>query len=370
MFETKVIRDSTIDLFGLTGLDERHHFYYDESNNFRKFRIREGGLNAPIESNFVLGGVVHEENAIDFDYYKLKDNLILQENVAEIKLKNIARGNFIQCLESNRLTKFFEWLLESDLYIHYFALNLFYFSIVDIVDSVIANSEIAMKLDMEFVNVMKSNLYTATRNDPERFINLISEFGYPNLMKDKIVPFIEELIEFIRVHEERDDLHVGLVSLRQILKESISKGEMVFLEDNEDYILIEDFMHFYLQPIYMFINSKHDFDEESTVFSLVEKLQPGYDGELITNFSQSDSRDNKMIQISDIVTGLMAKFLDFITGSNESEIQTVFQNLSEKQQDNFDKLRQLINKSNNYNKAFLHYSLSIEDRVKLSWLGF
>ncbi|KDN57758.1 DUF3800 domain-containing protein [Exiguobacterium sp. AB2] len=369
MFETKELRDITIHLHGLTGMNEKHYFYYDESNNIRRFRIREGRLNAPIESNFVLGGVVHEENSINFDYCKLKNNLMLQENVVDIKLKNISKGNFIQCLESKRLTTFFEWLLESDLYIHYFALNPFYFSIVDIVDSAVANSEIAMKLDRGFVDVMKSNLYTATKNDPEKFINLISTFGYPNLMKDRIVPFIEELIELIRVYEKKSNLEVGLVSLRHILKESISKGEMVFLEGNKDHILIEDFMHFYLQPIYMFINSKHDFDEESTVFSLVEKLQPSYGGELITNFSQSDSKDNKMIQISDIITGLMAKFLDYITGSNISEIQTAFQNLSEKQQDNFDKLRQLINKSNNYNKAFLNYSLSIEDRYKLFFLG-
>ncbi len=70
-FETEKIRDNIILLNGLKRMDEKYYFYYDESNNFRRFLLTPNGLNTPINSNFVLGGVVHEENGIDYDHYKL-----------------------------------------------------------------------------------------------------------------------------------------------------------------------------------------------------------------------------------------------------------------------------------------------------------
>lgn len=369
-FEVEYVRSQTIALHNLSGMDDRYCFYYDESNNFRKFRIKEkvNRLNAPINSNFVLGGVVHEKDAIDFDYYKLVEELNLQKTVEEIKFKNIAKGDFIQCLKSDKLKVFLDWLIESDLYIHYFVLNLFYFSIVDIVDSAISNSKTAMELPMDFVNTMKSNLYTIAKRDEKFFVSLLLSYNYPNLHKLKIADFSRDILEFIRRYEDESELHVGLVSLRQILKESISKKELVFLENNTDYELIESFEHFYLQPIYMFMNSTHEFDEESSIFESLNDDAITYKGEPINNYKQSNSKESKMVQISDVVVGLLAKYCDYVIGAPVDEIKEMLAKFDSLQQENFNNIRKLIEKSNTYNKAFLHYSISTEDRIKFSFL--
>ncbi len=48
---------------------------------------------------------------------------------------------------------FLKWLYKSDLMIHYVVVNLFYFSIVDIVDSAIVNSKISGELDLHFAEI-------------------------------------------------------------------------------------------------------------------------------------------------------------------------------------------------------------------------
>ena len=76
-------RDMTIKVFELENMDEEYKFFYDETNNIRKFRFKkEGGLNIPIEQitkNFVLGGVVYKKGCNSFDFEKLKSNLQLDK---------------------------------------------------------------------------------------------------------------------------------------------------------------------------------------------------------------------------------------------------------------------------------------------------
>lgn len=53
-----------LNIFGeqsLYGLDEEYAFFYDETNNIRKFWIREDGFNER-PKNFVLGGIVYKKS--------------------------------------------------------------------------------------------------------------------------------------------------------------------------------------------------------------------------------------------------------------------------------------------------------------------
>jgi hypothetical protein len=52
-FETKQLRD--INKTTLKNLDDNLKFYYDETNNIRRFYLKEEGFNEPIKTNFVLG---------------------------------------------------------------------------------------------------------------------------------------------------------------------------------------------------------------------------------------------------------------------------------------------------------------------------
>lgn len=56
------IREMTIAFSGLSHMDNEYTFFYDETNNSRLFRITETDFNASKDEDFVLGGLVYEEN--------------------------------------------------------------------------------------------------------------------------------------------------------------------------------------------------------------------------------------------------------------------------------------------------------------------
>jgi len=83
-----------------SNFDIRYNFYYDETNNIRKYHNEGGRLNYKGDGNFILGGVSFcKELCID----SLFDELRLQKTSVEVKFKNIAKGNFFQILKSENL---------------------------------------------------------------------------------------------------------------------------------------------------------------------------------------------------------------------------------------------------------------------------
>jgi len=75
-------------------------FYYDESNNIRKLWLSEDDFNAPIDSDFVLGGVMHFGDKSMADVDSLKSQLRLQKSAKEMKFKPISKANaFLECLD-------------------------------------------------------------------------------------------------------------------------------------------------------------------------------------------------------------------------------------------------------------------------------
>src|SRR5690606_35392581 len=120
-------------------------------------------FNYTFTANFVLGGLLHE-GAVP-DVQPLIDSFKLQKTVKEVKFKHIAFGDFLDCLKSQKLNLFFRFLKESNLYVHYSSLNILYWSVVDIVDSAIMNSDTVMQLGSGFDNHLKNDLYKLCRHE-------------------------------------------------------------------------------------------------------------------------------------------------------------------------------------------------------------
>jgi hypothetical protein len=344
--------------------DSSFTFYYDETNNIRKFYVREIDFNSSFNSNFVLGGLVYEGNQPDIK--PLFDRLNLQKNITEVKLKHIAKGEFLDCLKAEKLNVFLKCFLENDLYIHYSSLNILYWSIADIVDSAIANSEVAMQLGLGFSSHLKNDLYKLAKLEIDLVTELFYNFGYPNLKKESVLEFIEELTSIFDEYIDTQEFHFGLESLRQILKEAKKKNSLPFIMDEEDHILIENFSQFYLRPIYLFKNSNHIFDNEVTISEIISKYTIIDDNQEVKNYSFIDSQSDLFIQASDIFVGLMGKFFSYINTSTRENIVGDFESLSERQLNNVDALIDLIDKSNNKNVAFLHSIDSYEELTKMS----
>lgn len=256
--------------------------------------------------------------------------------------------------------------MDNDLHIHYSSLNILYWSIADIVDSAIANSEVAMQLGLNFSNHLKNDLYKLAKLEIGLVTELFYNFGYPNLKKESVLKFIEELTSIFDEYIDTQEFHFGLESLRQILKEAKKKNSLPFIMDEEDHILIKDFSQFYLRPIYLFKNSNHIFDNEVTISEIIANYKIIDDSQEIKNYFFVDSQSDLFIQASDIFVGLMGKLSSYINTNTREKIISDFESLSERQLNNVDALINLIDKSNNKNVAFLHSIDSYEELTKMN----
>lgn len=137
-----------------------------------------------------------------------------------------------------------------------------------------------------------------------------------------------------------------------------------FVQDQEVHILLDDFTQSYLRPICTFKNSFHVFDKEDDI----QKVFTGYrllDGKTqINSYSFEDSKEEPLIQISDILVGIMGKLSTFINTHTPEEILDIIEGFNEIQLTNLDNLLDLMNKAEVKNMGFLHNVDSNEELEK------
>lgn len=362
-FDIGDIRKYTKMLAPSADFDGAYTFYYDETNNIRKFYVRETDFNSAFTDNFVLGGLVHEGPAPDVQ--PLIDSFKLQKSVKEVKFKHIAKGGLIDCLRSQKLYLFLKYIGSSDLYIHYSSLNILYWSIVDIVDSAIAHSDASQQLGPQFANTMKNDLYKLARIEIDSMISLFPKYRYPNIKQNEVLSFIEEMSDLFVDYLDDMEFHFGLESFRQILKEARKKGSLPFVMDKDDFVLINDFSSFYFRPVYMFKNSKHIFDNEDSIVELLSAYKIMDGTQEIENFIFVDSKLNQLTQLSDVLTGLIGKFGSYLNTNSRDKIHSDVCSLNLVQGNNIDLLLGLIDRSHDKNMGFLHAIDSYEEMSKI-----
>ena len=197
-FDWSAMRAMMIQAHGIRRADDKFAFYYDETNNIRKFLLAEGGTNVVEHKNFVLGGIVLQEGQALPEIASLRDTLGMQDNASEIKFKHVASGDFEAILASRKMARFLAWLTERQLAIHYSSINIVYWSIVDIVDSILASK----RFD-DFSHVrreMKNELYRIARMDKPAFLALMKHHGYPDIRHGKVAGFLADVAAFLNSH--------------------------------------------------------------------------------------------------------------------------------------------------------------------------
>lgn len=334
-------------------------FYYDESNNARKLWLKDTDFNAPIDSDFVLGGVMHfgEKSSADID--TLKRGLRLQETAKELKFKHICKSaTFLECLSSDKVTYFLEWLLDSDLYIHCFNVNNLYYAIVDIVDSIDDESFIP------YYNGMKDALYRLAVYHYEDFYRLLIKCNYPNLSADNISVFYDHLLEYI--DEEGIYLSFDTEILKQGLEVARKQKECVFLSGNDERTILNDYSSFYTRPLGVFAHSNHVFDHEYSVEDILNK-QNFYIGDIqIKNYRFADSTSNPLIQVSDCVVGLMGKYYTYVNMLSFLPLGKVLRTYTDKQIHTLQLFSKLVYKSESVSRLLFNAVESVEERATSS----
>ena len=343
--------------------------YCDESSNAIKFRFKDetGKLNVDWRNDFVLAGIAYEGDTPPFDIDELFASFKLQKTVTDAKLGNIAKYNgadvnrFVDILKSKKVNIFLNALWNSDTYIHWSTQSLLYFALVDIVDSM---------MDIPYMlNEIKNILYKYVRSDLDYFLEFLARYNYPNIKSERIEEFCEEFISWIEsIESESQEDEFCLDFLRQGAKSSKKSGDLVYLTDNRDNFLIENFVPIYASRLGEFPSSTIHFDKCGIAEENIDRLANAFCDIKKPTYDFLVSTENKWIQLCDFVSGMIAALLAFVNENDIDEINAATKSFDDTQKQNLKLLMGLIRRSSTKNKYFDHMSCNYEQGGRIRYL--
>lgn len=363
MIDIDEIRDAHIQGSGLFKADVVYTFYHDETNNIKKLRLDAQGLNVAEPAIFVLGGIVHEGVPRPLDIQPLRDAMRIQQSANEIKLKHIAKGEFLELLNSKKLTTFLQWTFDSGLVVHYHALDPLYWSLVDIMDSILYR--LGQPRLMECHSVLKADLTTLLRVNMAATMEIFFRYNYPDVAPKSQSSFLDELLGLLESSEGALP-EFNAMMLKGILQAGRNVPNLDFIEGFTPHLLIENFAVSYLTRIAIFKYSSHILDMEDSIRDELEEMRPSSNGVPVTHYRFADSKSEPGIQVSDIVVGLIGKMHSYFAQTPRNEIAKVRDTLSGTSLKNAELLRALIDASHEANIGFLHHVSSIADVDKMN----
>ncbi|QNT68367.1 DUF3800 domain-containing protein [Defluviicoccus vanus] len=357
------IRDPQIQMFCLSGADNIYTFYHDETNNIRKLHIDDRGLNVAELKVFILGGIAHEGRPRPIDVSTLRQAMRIQDSADELKLKHVAKGEFMDIIDSSKLEIFLQWIANSGFLIHYHELDPLYWSVVDIIDSILF--KIGVPSLIPHHALLKSDLAAVIRRELPFAIDLFRRYDYPGLASENRKPFLNELIELVQRNAGILDRTMNAMMLKGILQEGRKLEELSFIEGYPAHKLIEEFSAFYINRIAVFKNSEHIMDLEETIRDAFLKNPLTDAGEPVTNYRFADSKTETGIQLSDVIVGVLGKMHTYLSNTSAEDIEKDRLALSNTALKNTKLLCDLITAPDSANQAFLHHVASLHDIDKL-----
>ncbi len=334
------------DMWGINN-QTKYVFYYDESNNCRKFWVDDSKqqFNTDHTADFVLAGLVRkEEEKVEASLETFRKPLKLQANVEEIKFKNLyAKGDFLQCVKERRLFETLSWIDKSPFYIHYTNVNNLFYTLVEIFDSIVKPDEIS-EFGYDYFK-MKSVFYYMFKGKADALQILMFKYKYPNIQREDVEAFCNDLLFLLGSRREMKEEEKFLAGM---LARAAQSDELVFLHDNDDYVMQENYAEFYADPIRKYQKSRHIFDEETTVQDIVKK-QIAMGENMADNFKFVKSETDIFVQLSDVVAGILGKLFKYINSTSVNQRRRDVEGLSKLQVENIlliDKLRMEADREN------------------------
>ena len=334
------------DMWGINN-QTKYVFYYDESNNCRKFWVDDNKqqFNTDYTADFVLAGLVKkEEDTVDVSLESFRKILKLQANVEEIKFKKLySKGDFLQCVKEKRLFETLSWIDKSPFFIHYTNVNNLFYTLVEIFDSIVSPDEI-IEFGYDYFK-MKSVFYYMFKGKADALQILMFKYKYPNIQREDVEAFCNDLLFLLGSRREMKEEEKFLAGM---LARAAQSDELVFLHDNDDYVMQENYAEFYADPIRKYQKSRHIFDEETTVQDIVKK-QIAMGENMADNFNFVKSETDIFVQLSDVVSGILGKLFKYINSTSVNQRRRDVEGLSKLQVENIlliDKLRMEADREN------------------------
>lgn len=349
----------------IKALYKKFTIYCDESNNAVKFRFKDdkGETKTPWYNDFTLAGIVCDDTC-NLNIESLFDEFKLQKNVIDAKLKHIAQYNgespdrFQDILKSESVHILLKTLLETDgLYIHWSTVCLWYFALVDLVDSVL---EIPL-----FSDEAKNVLYKYALEDA-CFFSILSTYNYPNIKSEEVKEFCTELIHWIESIEPKNSVEDFLIEcIRQGIKSSRRMNNLLYIQDNDTDSLIDSFVANYAMRLAAFPNSRLTFDECGIVQENIEKYVKIYCSEKTPQYNFVKSDSSKWLQLADMISGINGALMAFINVHDMNEINRILTSFNELQTKNLKDFMLLRQKSSRYCIYFDNMSTNYDQIIKI-----
>lgn len=329
---------------------EPWRLYYDETGNWRSVSYKDGKVRdtRAFERDFILGGIAVTDDAALPEL--LEGSKKLPAPNGEIKCKSVLGGSkdFRRVLRRQETTDFLNLIDRDGVAVHYHAQDNLYYSIIDIVDSLIAmpiHGATAM-----FERELKNELYLCALHDPIAFLDELSGFGYPNVSQSNVRPFCEFLLWIISLRqstecppEEMEGFF--LETLRQMIKTASKEKSLAFLEGNKDNSLVDDFSSHYTTACAVLPNATHIFDEESHVS--MELARP------LSNYIFVDSKSEPLVQLADVWVGFLSRLFAFLDDWVRNPFVPNDKHLQSQEIDNLRTAKRLIDRSNDLHRSLI-----------------
>lgn len=354
MIYVDIIKGAIKELNNYPNNKKAYNFFYDETNNYRKISLTNKGFNdnKVLTDNFTLGGICIEKDKC-IDTTNLIKELRLQKN-QELKSKTFFKkmNIFEECISHKKLNLILNWILENA-YIHYSDLDGFYYTVIDIVDS-ICDTKIGKMLPWKLQEAFKSELYILLKENIIEFFWLCKETNYPNISSENVELFCNSIIKMIERITDGENRWFTLETFKQLIKEKMKSKELIFLTDNLEKTIVESFHSLRQQSCIVFENSYHMFDQEVKDEEEMNLNKMLLNDEIeLKNFEFMDSKKHIELQISDIIIYLISKYLKFLTYNSTEDINKKIKDMSKIGKENLKTLIRIINKSEKENPFFI-----------------
>ena len=89
-----------------------------------------------------------------------------------------------------------------------------------------------------------------------------------------------------------------------------------------------------------------------------------FDGKLLSNYSFVKSHENKWVQLSDVIIGVLGKMFSYANSTSSNEIESWIISESNQQKTNIRLLDKLLDMSAERCPAFLHYTANYYESEK------
>lgn len=365
------VRELTQKIAGITSqqMHAHYHMYFDETNNFKRVKINENRqiirtLNIDnIREHFILGGIAtkDDEKPISLEEFKNIVN-IHQKNIKEIKSANIYKGDFLNILKSKKLTLILNFLYDKHWFIHFSDVNLLYYSIVDIVDSLLFNSIYSQYIwNPEIFFGVKNEFYRIFNYQLSENLAKLFQFDYPDVKKEHLHKFKMFILEMtIKYYRAGHSFNHFTELLIKVLKDSMShQRDLVFVQDEQKGILIDDFIHFYTTRLCSLEKSNLTLDNEGDIVTYLQANPLYMDQKQLLNYQFVDSKSNTFIQLSDILVGIISRYLIF-ADAELTKLYDKLESLDEHSLENLCLLNDILLYSEAENKLFFNQIERVE----------